>query len=234
MRAADDAVFVKLAVKEVAASLGLRASFLAKTRPGEEGSSGHLHLSCWADGVNAFVGGSHGDRLPDTFAAVVAGVLEHLPAASLMLNPTINSYKRLVPGWFAPVNVSWGLENRSCAVRAIRGEDRDKWRIECRRPGADANPYLALAALAAAAADGLKRGLTPPAPIVGDASERSDLKPLPGSLESALAAFDADGGLRSAIGEVFCDYYRASREWELAAWRESVSDWERERYERAV
>jgi glutamine synthetase len=88
--------------------------------------------------------------------------------------------------------------------------------------------------LAAAATDGLKRGLTPPAPIVGDASERSDLQPLPGSLESALAAFDADRGLRSAIGEVFCDYYRASREWELAAWRESVSDWERERYERAV
>ena len=116
-----------------------------------------------------------------------------------MLNPTINSYKRLVPGWFAPVNVSWGLENRSCAVRAIRGEDPHRWRIECRRPGADANPYLALAALAASAADGMRRGATPGEPIVGDASERSDLRPLPGSLESALRAFDEDLEFRACL-----------------------------------
>jgi glutamine synthetase len=234
LRAADDAVFAKLAVKEVAAAMGLRASFMAKTRPGEEGSSGHVHLSCWADGVNAFGASDAGTDLPEPFAAAIAGVLEHLPAASLMLNPTINSYKRLIPGWFAPVNVSWGLENRSCAVRAIRGEHRDRWRIECRRPGADANPYLALAALAASAADGLRRHATPPPPVEGDASEREDLPPLPGSLESALAAFDADPGFRAAIGERFCDYYRTSRQWELSAWREAVSDWERERYERAV
>jgi glutamine synthetase len=234
MRAADDATFVKLAVKEVAAAMGLTASFLAKTMPGEEGSSGHVHLSLWSDGANAFGAERSDGQLPELFAAAIAGVLEHLPAASLMLNPTINSYKRLVPGWFAPVNVSWGIENRSCAVRAIRGEDRDRWRIECRRPGADANPYLALAALAASAADGIRRDATPPAPVEGDASERRDLPPLPGSLESALVAFDADPGFRAAVGEVFCDYYRSSREWELSAWREAVSDWERERYERAV
>jgi glutamine synthetase len=230
LRAADDATFVKLAVKEVAASLGMRASFLAKTEPGEEGSSGHVHLSLWADGANVFAG----DEAGGPFAATIAGVLEHLPAASLMLNPTINSYKRLIPGFFAPVNVSWGIENRSCAVRAIRGEDPERWRIECRRSGADANPYLALAALAASAADGVRRGLRAPPPIEGDASEREDLPPLPGSLEAALAAFDADAGFRSAVGEVFCDYYRVSREWELAAWRDAVSDWERDRYERAV
>ncbi len=236
LRAADEAVFVKLAVKEVAASMGLQASFLAKTEPGQEGSSGHVHISCWSAGVNAFAsdGASHSDALPEPFAAAIAGVLEHLPAASLMLNPTINSYKRLVPGWFAPVNVSWGLENRSCAVRAIRGEHHDRWRIECRRPGADANPYLALAALAASAADGIRRGLAPPAPVAGDASSREDLPALPGSLESALGAFDADAGFRAAVGEVFCDYFRTSRAWELAAWREAVSDWERERYTRVV
>jgi glutamine synthetase len=233
LRAADDAVFVKLAVKEVAASMGLTASFLAKTRPGQEGSSGHVHLSCWSDGANAFASDESED-LPTPFSAAIAGALEHLPAASLMLNPTINSYKRLVPGWFAPVNVSWGLENRSCAVRAIRGSRPERCRIECRRPGADANPYLALAALVVSAADGIARGATPPAPIVGDASERDDLPGLPGSLESALLAFDADGDFRRLVGETFCDYYRTSRAWELAAWRESVSDWERERYERAV
>jgi glutamine synthetase len=234
LRAADDAVYVKLSVKEVAASMGLRASFLAKVKPGEEGSSGHVHLSCWADGANAFGSEELGAELPAPFSGAIAGVLDHLPASSLMLNPTINSYKRLVPGWFAPVNASWGMENRSCAIRAIRGANRDAWRIECRRPGADANPYLALAALVAAAADGIRRSASPPPPVQGDASERADLPPLPGSLESALRAFDEDEAFRALVGETFCDYFRTSRAWELSSWREGVSDWERERYERAV
>jgi glutamine synthetase len=214
--------------------MGLKASFMAKVKPGEEGSSGHIHLSCWSDGANAFGSEAAGDDLPAVFGAAIAGVLEHLPAASLMLNPTVNSYKRLVPGWFAPVNASWGLENRSCAIRAIRGAQRERWRIECRRPGADANPYLALAALVVCAADGIRRGATLPEPVSGDASERDDLPPLPGSLESALRTFDEDAAFRALIGETFSDYFRTSRAWELSAWREGVSDWERERYERAV
>jgi glutamine synthetase len=234
LRAADDAAFVKLAMKEVAATLGLRASFLAKTVPGEEGSSGHVHLSCWSNGANAFAPEDAGGELPRPCTAAVAGVLAHLAAASLLLNPTVNSYKRLVPGWFAPINVSWGIENRSTAVRAIRSRQPERCRIECRRPGADANPYLALAALVASAADGIRRGLEPPPLVEGDAYERSDLPGLPGSLESALAAFRADDGLRRALGEAFSDYFATSREWELRAWREAVSDWERERYERAV
>jgi glutamine synthetase len=220
LRAADDATFLKMAVKEVAASMGLTASFLAKTAPGEEGSSGHVHLSLWHDGENAF---------DETSRAAVAGILEHLPGASLLLNPTVNSYKRLVPGYFAPVNVSWGIENRSCALRVIEGS-----RIECRRPGADANPYLALAALVASAADGLRRGLEPPEPVVGDASARDDLPPLPNSLESALRVFEADEALRRALGEEFSEYYVVSRAWELKAWQQAVSDWERERYTRTV
>jgi glutamine synthetase len=164
----------------------------------------------------------------------VAGILEHLPAASLLLNPTINSYKRLVPGWFAPVNASWGLENRSTAVRAIRSERPELCRLECRRPGADANPYLALAALVASAADGIGRRATPPEPVEGDAYSRADLPELPGSLESALRAFQGDEALRRALGEQFSEYYVISRAWELKAWRETVTDWERQRYERAV
>ena len=227
LQAADDAALLKLAVKEVAASLGLRASFLAKTVAGEEGSSGHVHLSCWKGGENAFTS----DEL---VGAAVAGVLEHLPGASLLLNPTINSYKRLVTGYFAPVNVSWGMENRSAAIRVIRSDRPERCRIECRRPGADANPYLALAALAVSAADGIRRGATPPAAVVGDASAREDLPPLPRSLESALRAFEADDVLRHALGERFSDYYAVSRAWELKAWQQAVSDWERERYERTV
>jgi glutamine synthetase len=234
LRAADDAALVKFGVKELAASLGLRASFLAKTAAGEEGSSGHVHLSCWKGETNAFGPSDQASPLPPLVGSSVAGILEHLPAASLLLNPTVNSYKRLVPGWFAPVNASWGLENRSTAVRAIRSARPDLCRIECRRPGADANPYLALAALVASAADGIRRSADPPEPVEGDAYARADLPELPGSLESALRAFEQDAALKAALGEAFSEYYVTSRAWELKAWRETVTDWERERYERAV
>jgi glutamine synthetase len=232
--AADDAALLKFGVKQVAASLGLRASFLAKTNPGEEGSSGHVHMSCWSGETNTFAADRPSDEAPSVFASGIAGVLEHLPAASLLLNPTVNSYKRLVPGWFAPINATWGYENRSCAVRAIRSERQDLWRFECRRPGADANPYLALAAIAASAADGIRREAKPPEPIEGDAYARPDLPELPGSLEGSLRAFEADAVLRRALGERFSEYFATSRAWELKAWRETVTDWERERYERAV
>jgi glutamine synthetase len=234
LRAADDAAFVKLAVKEVAASLDLKASFLAKTVPGEEGSSGHVHLSCWREGANSFAAPDPAAGLAAPLAAAIGGILQHLPGASLLLNPTVNSYKRLVPGFFAPVNVSWGIENRSCAVRVVRSSRPESCRIECRRPGADANPYLALAVLVASAARGIRTGAQPPAPVEGDASERADLPPLPGSLESALLAFEVDSDLRSALGPRFSDYFAVSRRWELRAWQQAVSDWERERYEASV
>jgi len=229
MQAADDATFTKFAVKGVAAKMGLRASFLAKTTPGEEGSSGHVHMSCWLDEANAF---ASSDKA--AMESAVAGLLEHLPGASLLLNPTINSYKRLVPGYFAPTNVSWGFENRSAAVRAIRSKRSELSRIECRRPGADANPYLALAVLVISAADGMRRKARPPAPVEGDAYSRSDLAILPGSLEAALLAFESDDALRQGLGGKFSDYYATSRRWELKAWQETVTDWERNRYERSV
>jgi glutamine synthetase len=228
LQAADDAVYTKFAVKELARSMGMRASFMAKTAPGEEGSSGHVHLSCWRDGSNAFAVDAAVMR------SAIAGVLEHLPAASLLLNPTINSYKRLVPGWFAPTNVSWGIENRSCAVRAINSARPELCRFECRRPGADANPYLALAAITLSATDGLRRRATPPEPVEGDAYSRSDLAALPASLEASLRAFDSDPVLQQALGESFSAYYATSRRWELKAWQETVTEWEKSRYERSV
>jgi glutamine synthetase len=234
LRAADDAVLVKFAVKELAATMGLRASFLAKTAPGEEGSSGHVHMSCWDGETNAFASEERTDPMPSVLGSAIAGVLDHLPAASLLLNPNVNSYKRLVPGWFAPINATWGIENRSCAVRAIGSDRPELWRFECRRPGADANPYLALAAIAASASDGIRNKAEPPPPIEGDAYALADLPELPGSLEAALRAFDDDEVLRAALGDVFSEYYRTTRAWELKAWRETVTDWERERYGRSV
>jgi glutamine synthetase len=228
LQAADDAMFTKFAVKGVAASLGMQATFLAKTASGEEGSSGHIHLSCWRDGLNAFAAEG------SVMESAIAGVLEHLPAASLLMNPTINSYKRLVPGFFAPINLSWGHENRSAAVRAIRSKRPELSRIECRRPGADANPYLALAALVISALDGVRRKAKPAAPVEGDAYSRSDLAMLPGSLEAALMAFDSDTVFRDGLGEKFSDYYAISRRWEIKAMQQTVTDWERNRYQGSV
>ena len=103
-------------------------------------------------------------------------------------------------------------------------------RLECRRPGADANPYLALAAVVASAADGIRRQASPPPAVEGDAYTRTDLAELPGSLESALQAFAADQVLRRSLDERFSDYYETSRKWELKAWQAAVTEWERERY----
>lgn len=234
LRAADDAALLKMAVKDVAASLGLRATFLAKTVAGEEGSSGHIHLSCWRNGENAFALNSPDEAPAGPLAGSIAGIVGHLPAASLLLNPTINSYKRLVPGYFAPVNATWGLENRSTALRLIWSDRPERCRLECRRPGADANPYLALAALVASATEGISGEDHPPLPVLGDASARADLAPLPASLDEALRAFRSDGVLRTRLGEDFSAYFEISRAWELKAWQQTVTDWERVRYEGAV
>ena len=234
LAAADDAALLKFAVKQVAASMGLRASFLAKTSARRGGLERTRPPVAVAGGTNAFAGADPSAELAPPFSSAVAGVLEHLPAASLLLNPTINSYKRLVPGWFAPINATWGFENRSCAVRAIRSARPELWRFECRRPGADANPYLVLAAIAASAADGIRREADAARADRRATPTRVDLPELPGSLEAALRAFEEDAALREALGKGFSDYYATSRAWELKAWRETVTEWERERYERGV
>ncbi len=233
--AADAATYLKLAVKEVAAQQGMSANFMAKPVAGEEGSSGHIHISWWQDGANSFAAGAADGRPGPLAASVIAGMLDHLPAASLVLNPTINSYKRLVPGWFAPVNRSWGIENRSAALRAIfPAGHAGRCRVECRRPGADANPYLALAALLAGAIDGVEAGAELPPPVSGDAAEDAAVLGLPASLEEALTCWDEDLRLAELLGKEFAAYYATSRRWELAAWQQAVSGWELERYARAV
>lgn len=234
LEAADWATLTKFAVKDVAASLGLRASFLAKTEPDQEGSSGHLHVSCWSREVNAMAIGRDSEKLPPVLAGAIAGLLDHMAAASAFLNPTVNSYKRLVPGWFAPVNASWGFDNRSAALRVIRSERPDECRIECRRPGADANPYLVLAAAVAGIMAGLRAGAVPPAPVDADAYAAKGLPALPASLGESIAALAADSALRALLGEELCQYFETTRRWELKAFQRAVTEWERRRYGEAV
>jgi Glutamine synthetase len=160
-------------------------------------------------------------------------VIEHLPGASLLLNPTINSYKRLVPGWFAPINATWGYENRSCAVRAIRAASSRAVAVRVPRPGADANPYLALAAIGASAADGIRKAIDPPDPSSETRTPADSPSCRPRSSRPS-GPFETDDVLRGSLGKDFGDYYATSRGWELKAWRETVTDWERERYDRSV
>lgn len=233
LEAADNAALLKFAVKSVAKTMGLRASFMAKPIVGQEGSSGHVHFSYWKVDANAFAS-EEKSVVAQPLRWAVGGILKHLSAASLFLNPNINSYKRVIPGWFAPVNVSWGVDNRSTALRAIVKEDPALCRLECRRPGADVNPYLALAALVFSANAGFRQQIEPPPEIRGDAYGRSELARLPESLEAAIQAFCRDTEFQAALGQEFSDYYITSRKWELKAWQNTVTDWELSRYDNAV
>jgi glutamine synthetase len=234
LRAADEATLFKTCFKQLARSLGYRVSFMAKPIAGEEGSSGHLHLSLWdGEGHNCFASdgsGPHG--LSSILAGAIAGILHHLPAMCLLYNPTINSYKRTLPNIFVGVNQSWGPENRFSALRVITTSPAAS-RVELRRPGADANPYLVLAAALESALAGIAQNLTPPHPTEGNATNLTPdaIPPLPSSLESALAAFQADPAVPDFFDRAFIEYFTATRQWELEAWRWAVSDWERERYE---
>ncbi|CAN5320122.1 glutamine synthetase [soil metagenome] len=231
LAAADDAALFKWTVAQVAAQLGLRSSFLAKTNPDEEGSSGHLHVSATtSDGQALFRrDDAHDTGLATHSSGAVAGLLDHMAAASLLYNPTINSYKRLVPGYFAPVNATWGFDNRTAAVRVLPS-GQGALRLENRRPGADANPYLVLAATIASMLLGSDANRPIPRPVTGDASTSTEQQELPATLESAIGAFAADDPLRQALGKEFSDHFEATRRWELARWQRAVTSWERRRY----
>lgn len=225
LAAADTAVLLRMAAAEAARRHGLRASFMAKPVAHEEGSSAHVHFSLWDEsGANLLARAE--DSGDEFYRRAAWGVLANLPALSLVYNPTVNSYKRLVPGFFAPVTASCGLDGRSFALRALlRGATAS--RFELRRPGADCNPYLALAGIAASVHLGLALEAVPER----DRVDRHD-GALPTSLESAVAEFRRrDPALDGVLGAEFSDHYLRTREWELHAWQNSVSDWERERYE---
>jgi glutamine synthetase len=159
----------------------------------------------------------------------VAGVLATLPEFMLMYAPNVNSYKRYVPRTWAPTNVTWGIDNRTAALRAIVSGP-EAIRIENRAPGADLNPYLAFAASLAGGLHGINKKLEPPPAVRGSAYNAGDAAPLPSSLPAALEAFRSSEIARRSFGDEFCDQYVAFREWEVEKHRRAVTDWERRRY----
>ncbi len=231
VEAADRASLFKHLVKEVASRYECVATFMARWSPQQAGSSGHAHQSLWdAAGEHNCFADAAGERgVSATLRHYLAGLVALMPEVMPLVCPTINSFKRTVPGYWAPTSATWGWENRTAALRVIPGPTPSATRIEHRLAGADANPYLALAAGLACGLHGIREQLEPPPPITGNAYE-SDACPLPRSLEEATAAFRSSAAARNLFGESFVDHFAGSRDWEVREFRKAVTDWELRRY----
>jgi glutamine synthetase len=232
LTAADRAFLLKTSVKDIAAQHGLLATFMGKPFNDQGGSGTHLHLSLARDGGNAFDGPGEADGVSAELRHFAAGVLAHCSALMAFLNPTINAYRRIQPDSLAPTHANWGWDNRSTFIR-VPPERGGATRLEVRVGDGAANPYLAIAAVLAAGHDGLARELEPPEPVTGDAY-RADLEHagarLPGALEEALDALEADDVLRHALGPEIVDTFLAVKRFEVERHRAWVSDWEVDEY----
>jgi glutamine synthetase len=235
LEAADRAALFKTVVKEIAFRHGVTACFMAKWNAELPGSSGHVHLSLWDEQgkVNRFAttGGAveFSPAGRQFVGGMLAGCADYLP----LVAPTINSYKRLVPNTWAPTTVTWGVENRTTTIRVIPGGTKAT-RVEFRLPGADSNPYLALAAGVAMGLQGWERGDTVPDVVAANAYAESAAAPLPASLAEATERFAASERVREALGDTFVDHFAATRRWEVQLYRRAVTDWELARYFEAI
>jgi glutamine synthetase len=242
LRTADNAISMKLTLKALANRRGLHCSFMPKPIFGVNGSGMHVHqsLTHLKDGSNAFYDPSGTYCLSGTAQSYIAGVLEHIRALNAVMNPTVNSYKRLVVGYEAPVNAAWGQRNRSALIRIPRispGVAAKGTRFELRCPDPSANPYLAFAVMLAAGLDGIKRGLVAPAPVeeniwelTPEEMKRRGIKTVASNLKEAIDELAKDDVIKAALGEsTFLKFYEAKlEEWE--SFRTSVSVWETDRY----
>ncbi len=238
LRTADSAVTFRTTLKAIAQKNGLYATFMPKPIAGISGSGMHVHQSL-ADletGKNVFYGEGQDRGLSQIARQYIAGLLEHAPGMCAVLAPLVNSYKRLVPGYEAPVYISWGQTNRSALVRVpriTRGRTQAT-RVELRCPDPSSNPYLAFAVMLKAGLDGIKRGLTPPSPAEEDLyhiDPRSRaLTTLPGSLGDALEALQRDEVIQDALGVHIFERYVEAKQQEWDDYRLYVSQWELDRY----
>ena len=230
---ADRHVVYKLGAKEIAAQHGHSLSFMAKWHQETAGNSLHVHSSLWSDGEAVF--GAPGTPLagtnaqaPDAFRHWMGGLLEHAHELSLFFAPTVNSYKRYRPGTFAPTGIAWSWDNRTAGFRVV-GQGASL-RVECRIPGADANPYLTYAALVAAGLDGIEREVDPGPAFQGDVYQAEGLPHVPHTLGDAIAALDASALARTTFGDDVIDHVLHFARTERGQFDTAVTDWERRRY----
>jgi glutamine synthetase len=231
MQAADHAARAKAYLKELCGERGLVATFMPKWRTGAPTSGCHFHQSLWQDGVNAFAGPD--GALSPLGRHYLAGQLDTLADFGVLFNPSVNAYRRLQPGTWTPATASWGVDNRTAAIRAITGPAKGV-RLEHRRPGADVSPYLAIASMLAGGLYGIDGKLEPPAPATADAYADARFARLPATLGDAIAALAASPVAPDLLGREFVRHYLLSREVELRLWLEweadQVTEWEHRRY----
>lgn len=233
---ADKVMTFKLVVKSIASKHGMHATFMPKPIFGINGSGMHINQSLVKDGQNAFVDEKDNLGLSSTAYAYIAGLLEHARAFTAITNPLVNSYKRLVPGYEAPVYLAWSARNRSPLIRvpASRGAGT---RVELRSPDPACNPYLAFATILAAGMDGVKRNLQAPPSVerniyAMDRAEREafGIESLPGSLNRAIRALADDPLIKDSLGEHIFDFYVKNKRAEYEAYRTRVHQWELDSY----
>lgn len=233
---ADRVMTFKLAVKTIAHKHGLHATFMPKPIFGIAGSGMHINISMAKDGKNVFCDESDKNGLSSTAYSFIAGIMEHIKGMTAITNPLVNSYKRLVPEFEAPVYIAWSAQNRSPLIRvpASRGQGI---RVELRSADPSANPYLALAVTIAAGLDGVKRGLVPPPAVDGNiysmsAAQRKKQKieMLPTSLESAIAELKKDKLICNTLGEHILEKYIEAKELEWLNYKTRISQWEIDEY----
>jgi glutamine synthetase len=226
LEAADAALMYKHALRELAAQEALTVTFMARPEATVPPSSSHVHVSLWEEERNTFWDGPAGSW---TLQAYVAGALASLRELALLALPTVNSYRRIAPYRGSPTGATWGFENRTAALRVV-AHAAGGCRVEHRLAGADANPYLSVAAALAGGLHGIERALEPPEPFQGDTWALADVPQVPRTLEHAIELFDRSPLARELLGERFCEHYVATRRCELERFRSAVTDWERERY----
>lgn len=238
LEAADRAVLFKSSAKEIGARFGIMPSFMAKWNERLPGCSGHMHQSLWENESNHNVfydmraaTGTTGYGIPmsDTFKHYVAGQLACLPEFLPFFAPTINSYKRLVEGMWAPTKVSWGIDNRTTALRVISGSSKSM-RLETRVSGSDVNPYIAVAAALASGLYGIENKLALTHTPVRGSAYLTDAQRLPTNLHEATEKLDQSKIARHYLGDAFVDHFVATRRWEWRQYQTAVTNWETQRY----
>ena len=233
MATADHHTLAKHAVKEIAHQRGYAATFLPKWRQDRAGSAAHVHQSLWKGGQNAFHDSARALGKSELMDHYLAGLLKYADDCTYFLAPYVNSYKRFAKGSFAPTRAVWSGDNRTAAVR-LCGDGTPAIRVECRTPGSDMNPYLALAAMLAAGLKGIDEKLELPEPFVGDAYSSNGHRRIPSTLRDARDALVSSRMLREAMGDDVVTDYAHAAEWEIEEFNRVVTDYEIARgFERA-
>lgn len=236
LKTADNIMTFKLAVKTIAKRHGLFASFMPKPKYGINGSGMHVNMSLSRDGRNVFADTEGELGLSQEAYWFIGGIIKHMKGAAIITNPLVNSYKRLVPGYEAPIYIAWSATNRSPLVRipATRGEGT---RVELRSPDSAANPYLTLAVCLEAGLDGIRNHIDPPAAVVENVFEMRlsrknalGIETLPEDLGAALEEFEKDGFIKEVLGGHIAEKYSEAKKAEWANYRAQVTDWEINQY----